>query len=37
MSWKAEAFRPIFRYIPTQEDGFGPMGVRCAYPTVVQR
>jgi formylglycine-generating enzyme required for sulfatase activity len=36
LSWKAESFRPISRYPVKQEDGYGPLGVRCAYPTVLR-
>ena len=31
-SWMSDASRPIFRFTPAAEDGYVPVGVRCAYP-----
>lgn len=31
-SWMSEATRPIFRYTTLAQDGYVPVGVRCAYP-----
>jgi formylglycine-generating enzyme required for sulfatase activity len=31
-SWMTDATRPIFRYSPNGQEGYVPIGVRCAYP-----
>lgn len=35
-SWASAGNRPIFRFTPSDDDGIAPVGVRCAYPTVVK-
>lgn len=31
-SWMSDPTRPIFRFTPLEQDGYVPVGVRCAYP-----
>lgn len=33
MSWQSDGNRPISRLSPPQDEGYGPLGFRCAYPT----